>query len=46
MRKRVFLFTWFVFKIKGGNDKQGFTMKNDVFGNLRVTILLKTGDKH
>jgi small subunit ribosomal protein S6e len=35
----------YVFKIKGGNDKQGFPMKNGVFANHRVRVLLKPGNK-
>lgn len=35
----------YVFKIKGGNDKQGFPMKSGVFANHRVRVLLKPGNK-
>ena len=35
----------YVFKIKGGNDKQGFPMKNGVFANHRVRVLMKQGNK-
>lgn len=38
-------YTGYVFKIKGGNDKQGFPMKNGVFANHRVRVLLKPGNK-
>jgi|JI10StandDraft_1071094.scaffolds.fasta_scaffold652866_1 small subunit ribosomal protein S6e len=38
-------FNGYVFKIKGGNDKQGFPMKNGVFANHRVRVLLKPGNK-
>ena len=38
-------YTGYVFKIKGGNDKQGFTMKSGVFANHRVRVLLKPGNK-
>jgi ribosomal protein S6E (S10) len=31
----------YVFKITGGNDKQGFTMKQGVLVNGRVRILMK-----
>ena len=34
--------TWFAFKIKGANDKQGFTMKNCVFANHIDRVLLKS----
>jgi len=33
----------YVFKITGGNDKQGFTMKQGVLTNTRVRLLLKKG---
>ena len=33
----------YVFKIVGGNDKQGFTMKQGVMTNKRVRLLLKKG---
>lgn len=35
----------YVFKIKGGNDKQGFSMKPGVLTNQRVRILMKAGSK-
>lgn len=38
-------YTGYVFKIKGGNDKEGFPMKNGVFANYRVRVLLKPGNK-
>jgi small subunit ribosomal protein S6e len=31
----------YIFKITGGNDKQGFTMKQGVLVNGRVRILMK-----
>ena len=31
----------YLFKITGGNDKQGFTMKQGVLVNGRVRILMK-----
>ena len=31
----------YIFKITGGNDKQGFTMKQGVLVNGRVRLLLK-----
>merc|ERR1711998_563642 len=31
----------YIFKITGGQDKQGFPMKNGVFTNKRVKLLLK-----
>lgn len=31
----------YLFKITGGNDKQGFTMKQGVLVNGRVKILMK-----
>ena len=33
----------YVFKITGGNDKQGFPMKQGVLTNTRVRLLLKDG---
>merc|ERR1719337_58287 len=36
-------FTGYVFKITGGNDKQGFTMKQGVLTNTRVRLLLSKG---
>lgn len=35
----------YVFKIRGGNDKQGFPMKSGVFANHRVRVYLKPGSK-
>ena len=35
----------YVFKIKGGNDKQGFSMKAGVLSNQRVRVLMKKGSK-
>ena len=34
----------YVFKITGGNDKQGFTMKQGVLTNTRVRLLLRKGN--
>jgi small subunit ribosomal protein S6e len=31
----------YIFKITGGNDKQGFTMKQGILVNGRVRILMK-----
>jgi small subunit ribosomal protein S6e len=31
----------YIFKITGGNDKQGFTMKQGVLVNGRVRLLMK-----
>eukprot|EP01031_Cornospumella_fuschlensis_P027675 gene27675-33423_t len=36
-------FAGYVFKITGGNDKQGFAMKQGVLTNTRVRLLLKEG---
>ena len=36
-------FKGYVFKITGGNDKQGFPMKQGVLVNGRVRLLLKKG---
>lgn len=36
-------FAGYVFKISGGNDKQGFAMKQGVLSNGRVRLLLKEG---
>lgn len=33
----------YIFKITGGNDKQGFPMKQGVLTNTRVRLLLKDG---
>lgn len=35
----------YVFKIKGGNDKDGFPMKAGVLANHRVRVLMKKGSK-
>ena len=46
-RRFVFLdYNGYVFKIKGGNDKQGFPIKNSVFANHRVRVLLNPGNKY
>merc|ERR1712196_704917 len=36
-------FKGYVFKITGGNDKQGFPMKQGILSNQRVRLLLKKG---
>lgn len=36
-------FAGYVFRISGGNDKQGFPMKQGVLTNNRVRLLLKKG---
>ena len=36
-------FRGYVFKISGGNDKQGFPMKQGVLTSQRVRLLLKKG---
>merc|ERR1719473_1343113 len=36
-------FNGYVFRISGGNDKQGFPMKQGVLCNHRVRLLLKKG---
>ena len=36
-------FAGYVFRITGGNDKQGFAMKQGVLTNTRVRLLLKEG---
>jgi len=36
-------FKGYVFRISGGNDKQGFAMKQGVFANHRVRLLLRKG---
>jgi len=36
-------FDGYIFKIMGGNDKQGFTMKQGVLTNTRVRLLLAKG---
>jgi len=37
-------FKGYVFKISGGQDKQGFPMKQGVLTNGRVFLLMKPGD--
>ena len=45
-RRLAFLdYNRYVFKIKGGNDKQGLHMKNGVFVNRKVRVLLKPDNK-
>eukprot|EP01038_Epipyxis_sp_PR26KG_P009287 gene9287-12514_t len=36
-------FAGYIFRISGGNDKQGFAMKQGVLTNTRVRLLLKEG---
>merc|ERR1712226_1265744 len=36
-------FKGYIFKITGGNDKQGFTMKQGVLADSRVRLLMKPG---
>jgi len=36
-------FAGYIFRISGGNDKQGFAMKQGVLANTRVRLLLKEG---
>ena len=36
-------FKGYIFKITGGNDKQGFSMKQGVLVNGRVRLLMKAG---
>eukprot|EP00275_Glaucocystis_incrassata_P000578 EC119871.1.p1 GENE.EC119871.1~~EC119871.1.p1 ORF type:complete len:129 (+),score=35.83 EC119871.1:47-388(+) len=36
-------FKGYVFKISGGNDKQGFPMKEGILSNQRVRLLLTKG---
>merc|ERR1711998_498250 len=36
-------FKGYLFKITGGNDKQGFTMKQGVLADYRVRLLMKDG---
>ena len=36
-------FKGYIFKISGGNDKQGFPMKQGVMTSKRVRLLLKKG---
>lgn len=38
-------FKGFVFRISGGNDKQGFPMRQGVLTDQRVRLLLKRGSK-
>lgn len=38
-------FKGYIFKIMGGNDKQGFGMKQGVLTNGRVHLLMKPGDQ-
>jgi small subunit ribosomal protein S6e len=38
-------YSGYVFKVTGGDDLQGFPMKNGVLTNKRVRLLLKKGDK-
>merc|ERR1711976_842661 len=38
-------FEGYVFKITGGNDKQGFAMKQGVLVSGRVRLLMSPGDK-
>jgi len=38
-------FAGYVFRISGGNDKQGFPMRQGVLTNTRVRLLCKKGDK-
>eukprot|EP00195_Chlamydomonas_chlamydogama_P017847 CAMPEP_0202896230 /NCGR_PEP_ID=MMETSP1392-20130828/5242_1 /ASSEMBLY_ACC=CAM_ASM_000868 /TAXON_ID=225041 /ORGANISM="Chlamydomonas chlamydogama, Strain SAG 11-48b" /LENGTH=252 /DNA_ID=CAMNT_0049581499 /DNA_START=77 /DNA_END=835 /DNA_ORIENTATION=+ len=38
-------FKGYVFKITGGQDKQGFAMKQGVLTNLRVQLLMSRGDQ-
>ena len=37
-------FKGYVFKIMGGQDKQGFPMRQGVMTNLRVRLLMSPGD--
>ena len=34
-------FTGYVFRLTGGNDKQGFQMKQGIMSNTRVRILFR-----
>ena len=36
----------YIFRITGGNDKQGFTMKQGILVNGRVRILMKQSKSH
>uniref|UniRef100_A0A7S2WN65 40S ribosomal protein S6 n=1 Tax=Eucampia antarctica TaxID=49252 RepID=A0A7S2WN65_9STRA len=38
-------FAGYVFRISGGNDKQGFPMRQGILTNTRVRLLCKKGDK-
>lgn len=38
-------FKGYVFRISGGNDKQGFPMRQGVLTDQRVRLLLKKGSK-
>jgi small subunit ribosomal protein S6e len=38
-------FKGYVFRISGGNDKQGFPMRQGVLTDQRVRLLLKRGSK-
>merc|ERR1712151_873392 len=38
-------FTGYIFRISGGNDKQGFPMRQGVLTNSRVRLLCKKGHK-
>lgn len=38
-------FDGFIFRISGGNDKQGFPMRQGILTNSRVRLLMKKGDK-
>jgi hypothetical protein len=35
----------YIFKIMGGQDKQGFAMKQGVLTNMRVRLLMSPGDQ-
>lgn len=37
------IYKGYVFKISGGNDKQGFPMKQGILTSNRVRVLLKKG---
>lgn len=41
--EKCFLFQGYVLRIAGGNDKQGFPMKQGVLTNGRVRLLLSKG---
>lgn len=38
-------FAGYIFRISGGNDKQGFPMRQGILTNTRVRLLCKKGDK-